>query len=567
MPLSHYQNMKRASLFLSLALAAVTAGAAERSDRQLLDIAGRVLNPSSRKASAIGDNTDMKPGLAILYESNGVVVVGAKSRGFTVLSRDDDFKAVLGYSDADFDSADINPNMQWWMDCTAAAMEQGYARSASVPEGLPAEVGSFVTTHWAQDSPYNDLCPSYTSGSSTKRYPSGCVATAMSQAMNYYKYPEHGTTTRLYRFNPGTGEQVTQKVVLDDIIFDWDNMLDEYNSGSYSEAQGKAVAELMLACGASVEMEYTPSGSGAMGTQACYALRTYFGYDAGMPYYYKDGLTIREFEGVIFKTIAANKPVIFGGQSTSGGHAFVLDGYDSEGNVHVNWGWGKRGGDGYFDIATMNGFSSGQGCYPVSKDGTYAAPVSMFSIYDGALTISKVDATHIKVTTDGRLLNIACDTYKGDVYLVAQNTVSGEKSIIATEKLSGAVMALYFASSGGISKPYVTIKNKIGDGSYRLFLATKSETETDFSPVRTTDDKTNSFAMTVADGAITSLEADSDAAWMISTTGIKDVFMDADKGNGSTSYFSISGQRLSSPSSRSIVITRQGGKVRKCISK
>ena len=86
-----------------------------------------------------------------------------------------------------------------------------------------------------------------------------------------------GTTTRLYRFNPGTGEQVTQKVVLDDIIFDWDNMLDEYNSGSYSEAQGKAVAELMLACGASVEMEYTPSGSGAMGSQACYALRTYFG--------------------------------------------------------------------------------------------------------------------------------------------------------------------------------------------------------------------------------------------------------------------------------------------------
>ena len=274
---------------------------------------------------------------------------------------------------------------------------------------------------------------------------------------------------------------------------------------------------------------------------------------------------MREFEDVIFKTLAANKPVIFGGQSTSGGHAFVLDGYDSEGNVHVNWGWGKRGGDGYFDIATMNGFSSGQGCYPVSKDGTYAAPVSMFSVYDGALNISKVDATHIKVTTDGRLLNIACDTYKGDVYLVAQNTVSGEKSIIATEKLSSAVMALYFASSSGISKPYVTIKNKIGDGSYRLFLATKSETETDFSPVRTTDDKTNSYAMTVADGAITSLEADSDAAWMVSTTGIKDVFMDADKGNGSTSYFSISGQRLSSPSSRGIVITRQGGKVRKCI--
>lgn len=557
--------MKKASLLLSLALASIAADAAERTDRQLLDMASKILTTSANKAAVIGSTAD--DNLTILYDKGGMVVIGGTDRGFAVLSRDDQFKAVLGYSDCDFNTSDINPNMQWWMDCTMAAMAAGYDKrmSAKIPDGLPTKVESFITTHWAQDAPYNSLCPSYTSGTTTKQYPSGCVATAMSQAMNYYKYPEHGTSTRLYRFNPGTGEQITQKVVLDDIMFDWDNMLDEYNSGSYTEEQGKAVGELMLACGAAVEMEYTPSGSGAIGAQSCYALRTYFGYDPGISYYYKDGITNQEFQNIIFTTLGNRKPVVFDGQSTSGGHAFVLDGYDAEGNVHVNWGWGKRGGDGYFDIAIMNGFSSGQGCYPVSMDGTYPSPVSMFTIYGGSLRINKVDNTHIKVTTDGRMLNIACDTYKGNIYIVATNSDTGETSILATEKLTVGIMPLYFAGTNGISKPYVTITNKIGDGNYRLYLATKSDSETDYSPVRTTDDMTNCYLMTVADDIITSIEPLSDAAWMVGTTGINSITMDNDGGNLAPEYYSISGQRLSSPSSRNIVIRKQGNNVRKIV--
>ena len=36
-----------------------------------------------------------------------------------------------------------------------------------------------------------------------------------------------------------------------------------------------------------------------------------------------------------------------------GGHNFIIDGYDEEGMVHVNWGWyGLE--NGYFDIALLN---------------------------------------------------------------------------------------------------------------------------------------------------------------------------------------------------------------------
>ena len=167
------------------------------------------------------------------------------------------------------------------------------------------------------------------------------------------------------------------------------------------------------------------------------------------------------------------------------------------------------------------------------------------------------------MTTDGRLLNIACDTYKGNVYLVAENTSTNEKTAIATEQISMSVMPGYFATSSGISKPFVTIKNKIGDGNYRLYLASKSDTEQDYSPVRTTDKMTNSYLMTVADGNITSLDAETDAAWMVGTTGINGITMDNAGGNLAPTYYSISGQRLSSPSSRNIVILKQGNNVRK----
>lgn len=50
---------------------------------------------------------------------------------------------------------------------------------------------------------------------------------------------------------------------------------------------------------------------------------------------------------------------------TGGDHAFVYDGYDENGLVHVNWGWAGLD-DGYFDINTAavaaGGYGS-DGCY------------------------------------------------------------------------------------------------------------------------------------------------------------------------------------------------------------
>ena len=56
---------------------------------------------------------------------------------------------------------------------------------------------------------------------------------------------------------------------------------------------------------------------------------------------------------MVRKEMEAKEPVLYcGSDEIEGGHAFLLDGIQSDGKVHVNWGWGKSG-DGWFDIDVL----------------------------------------------------------------------------------------------------------------------------------------------------------------------------------------------------------------------
>ena len=58
--------------------------------------------------------------------------------------------------------------------------------------------------------------------------------------------------------------------------------------------------------------------------------------------------------------IDAGRPLLYTGYDTSGGHAFVFDGYDNQGNFHVNWGWGGSH-DGYYMVGQLNPGEGGTG--------------------------------------------------------------------------------------------------------------------------------------------------------------------------------------------------------------
>ena len=245
---------------------------------------------------------------------------------------------------------------------------------------------------WDQSAPYNDLCPEYNGTRSV----TGCVATAMAQVMRYHKYPAKGKGSNSY-----TSQTLALAASFDfaSTTFDWDNMLPQYVSGSYTDDQAKAVATLMYACGVSVDMDYTPDDSGAMPYAAAEALINNFEYSSNIRFLQRDYYQYAEWMDLIKTEISNSRPIMYDGQSTEGGHEFVFDGYDENDMVHVNWGWSGVN-DGYFAISALapsslgigggtnlgGGFSSDQGMIigiqPSSEGTSY---VSMCSTVFSAL--------------------------------------------------------------------------------------------------------------------------------------------------------------------------------------
>jgi gliding motility-associated-like protein len=80
-------------------------------------------------------------------------------------------------------------------------------------------------------------------------------------------------------------------------------------------------------------------------------------------------MTAEQWLDSIESHLYAGRPIIFAGYQSSGGHAFVVDGYDAFDRVHVNWGWGGFG-DGYFTLSPLPMYSAGcQAIVGIQPDG------------------------------------------------------------------------------------------------------------------------------------------------------------------------------------------------------
>lgn len=200
-----------------------------------------------------------------------------------------------------------------------------------IPEGCKDEVPALLSTQWGQDAPYYNATPNVNG----KQCATGCVATALAQILNFYKHPA--------QLSDGTK-------------LDWDNMLATY-TGEYSGAQADAVALLMARCGKAMKMNY---GVGVSTTDP-YQIENGFAdeFDYIVKYYgYRDYPYLQDekkWKEIIFRELSAGHPVLYGGTSYKNGnnnyfsHSFVIDGYNSKGLVHVNYGYNGQG-DGWFPI-------------------------------------------------------------------------------------------------------------------------------------------------------------------------------------------------------------------------
>ena len=286
---------------------------------------------------------------------------GKEEEGFVLVSAEDNARAVLGYADqGSFDPQNIPSNMQVWLQMYAE--ELAYAAlmpqaSASYDKTLgspyPTVEPLLGETQWGQGEPYNNHCPLING----ERSVTGCVATALSQIMYKHKYPKQGTGNHSYRLN----NYGTISVDYSKATYDWDNMLPRYTRNAYTTTQADAVAQLMYHVGVSANMHYTPQASGTSSGIALQGLSRYFGYDAGIVPLLKDFMPESEVLEGIAADLEAGRPVYISAVTTNyEGHAFVCDGMQSNGYLHINWGW-SGSSDGYFSISALNPGQQGTG--------------------------------------------------------------------------------------------------------------------------------------------------------------------------------------------------------------
>src|SRR5574344_1703887 len=357
--------------------------AGNRSTAEMLQIAENQLSSTmakgkltSRQMRVMATTSSLKMATAVTGQNDYIYVYGYDNGGFVLVSGDDAFVPVLAYSEsASFDSANLPENVRSWIEGYVREMkayQSGQLRITSTTttttatakttsSSLPSSVAPFMTALWSQDAPYNAQCPKVTDGVNTYATVTGCVATAMAQVMYYYKYPTTGIGSNSFKYILNLNnypDTVSYSVDFSKTAYDWTNMIDDYASTSYTQAQADAVATLMYHAGASVNMVYSPNSSSASDLTAFFALQENFGYDDAMRYYTRDYMSDADWISILKTESAAGRPVLYSGNGT-GGHEFIVNGYNSSDQFYINWGWGGYC-NGYYSISSLKPASNGK---------------------------------------------------------------------------------------------------------------------------------------------------------------------------------------------------------------
>lgn len=273
-----------------------------------------------------------------------------------ILSADSEAMPLIGIADSQFDPANVPPAMREMLDGYADEIGQlraGLTAAVAAPSRAAdlAAVEPLCPTIWDQGAPYNAFCPVIDG----VKAPTGCVATAIAQVLYTYKYPERLTSDISYPKDAPT-YTLTAAECGD---FGWSDMKQTYGAAD----DATPVARLMQACGYAASMGYKAQVSAANMGALMSGLINYFDYDRTMRLESREWYTLGDWQQIIWDELSKGYPVCYTGSAPAGGaHAFVVDGYKSDGYFHLNWGWGGQG-NGYFLLSALNPSSQGIGGY------------------------------------------------------------------------------------------------------------------------------------------------------------------------------------------------------------
>jgi len=286
------------------------------------------------------------------------------NQGFVIVAGDDVSTPVLGYSNTgSFDINEAPEALRLMLDEYQNQLEylRKHPQMAKAPR-LAYDLQPYGVTpicgdvHWHQFPPYNNNCPPSSHAlTSNGRCYAGCVPVAFSTIMKGLKYPSRGNGEFGYNYMLD-GNEMTAFAKFNDYSYNYSQMRNGYGETAYN---AQAVSELVYEVGVAFHTIYSGESSDALLRNVFRGMIAFFNYNANIQYVQKSSYSYDEqvWYDMMYNEIDNGRPIYYMGYRTidnSGnacniGHAFVLDGYDSNGKVHVNWGFQPEEYNTYFD--------------------------------------------------------------------------------------------------------------------------------------------------------------------------------------------------------------------------
>lgn len=237
-----------------------------------------------------------------------------------------------------------------WLTDYARELEQLENGTAALIDGEKGTqedgetINPLIATKWAQKDPYNRYI---INGCVT-----GCGATAVAMLIKYWgdlgfhrgMPPTESYTTKTSKYIVPALKSV--------LSFDYKNMPTGKPRTSQEIA---AVATLMQHVGYALKSDYKTTGTSSGLTNIAKVLKDNLQMGSKVKAIYASN-GAKVFEESIKEEIKAARPVFLGGWNSSGtgGHFFLVDGYDPITNFfHINWGAGGSY-DGWFALTALN---------------------------------------------------------------------------------------------------------------------------------------------------------------------------------------------------------------------
>lgn len=450
----------------------------------------------------------------VAYPAYYIVNTG-NDDGFIIISGDDCAREILAYSDkGSLDYAHLPPNTKYWLDFYATEMERMNENDSFVKK--TAEAQSLTTRaippviaplldkiEWDQGDPYNLDCPEERG----EKTVTGCAATALAMVMKYYEYPKQGIGS--YSYTTATLKK-TLSVNYAEANYKWELMLPQYTSTA-TEEQKKAVAELMLHCGVAMDMDYNLNAAGGSGAgifTQYNALTKYFGYNPNMYFEGRDYNTEGRWKNMIQKELMAGRPILYSGQSSGGGHAFVLDGCDEKDMYHFNWGWSGYA-NGYYSLSALDPGAGGTG----SGSGAYNAMQYILLLVQPEMTGEIISGFTLEGSMEATKSQYARDESVGVRFTKIWNTATPMTGVIGLALYQGDEFVTFLTSPSDFSGINIgsgwnsitlsgTIPASVPNGSYQLHFASQKEGEKEPSMLRGLEDMSTYYNVEITANSI-----------------------------------------------------------------